>query len=214
MSISKIKLADNTVYEIIPHKLTDSTYTVTLPTLTADSTFALSSDLSSYLPLTGGTLTGDLSFSYGKGINNAYSISCYELSAQELSSPLIKNVSALIFGNTNYQFKLPYSGSSILQLACNSTSNNVLSVKHNDDDTAHTIEFATTTSLSDGTNSVTIAEIQSKLSAGTNIEITNNTVSTTDNVLTDTDILYLDCGSATSNTSDSPDITVLLTREY
>lgn len=166
MSISKIKLADNTVYEIIPHQLTDSTYTVSLPTLTADATFALSSDLSKYLPLTGGTLTGDLTFSYGKGISNAYSISCGYLNAGSLqidgSMSGIKNVSLLGFGNTNYQFKLPYSGSSILELACASTNSDVLTIKHNDDDTAHTIEFATTTSLSDGTDSITVTDIINK----------------------------------------------------
>ena len=202
MSISKIKLADNTVYEIIPHKLTDSTYTVTLPTLTADSTFALSSDLSSYLPLTGGTLTGLL-----------------KVKAQDLtdSNKLItENKTGNFWSlNTNQynSLRIAYNGNGTFELSAGSfygiggqKTLGTSSVKWKD--------LYLSGNLSDGTNSVTIAEIQSKISAGTNIEITNNTVSTTDNVLTDTDILYFDCGSATSNTSDSPDITVLLTTEY
>lgn len=64
-NVKNITTTDGVTHEIIPERLKNGSYEAVLPTLATDSTIALTSDLSSYLPLSGGTMTGNLTFANG-----------------------------------------------------------------------------------------------------------------------------------------------------
>lgn len=84
--VKKIKLANNTEYEIIPERLQNSGFSASLPTLSADATLALTSDI----PTKTSDLTNDSGYT-----SNTGTITSVQLNGSTVASSGVANVQAL-----------------------------------------------------------------------------------------------------------------------